>query len=78
MTLEALRALYLDNLLVEAIVEPCSDNGMWMVEFKHTNDSLIILTDEEGEECHYIDSDLASKSAMEVGFRNVRVESLDL
>ncbi|SJN60109.1 hypothetical protein RND59_08050 [Vibrio ruber] len=78
MSLEELKALYRGNLLVEAIVEPFSDNGMWIVEFKHADGSFILLTDEDGEECHYTNLDLASKSAMDVGFKQVRIESLEL
>ncbi|EGU33391.1 hypothetical protein VIS19158_14709 [Vibrio scophthalmi LMG 19158] len=33
------------------------------------------LTDVHGEECHYGDLNLASKSAMAVGFNQVRVEN---
>ncbi|ASA55461.1 hypothetical protein [Vibrio gazogenes] len=78
MTLEELRALYRENLLVEAIVEPFSDNGMWIVEFRHAHGPFILLTDDDGEECHYTNLDMASKSAMDVGFKQVRIESLEL
>ncbi|WP_337913826.1 thymidylate kinase [Vibrio cholerae] len=35
----------------------------------------MLLTDENGEECRYIDLDSASQSAMAVGFRQVRIEN---
>jgi hypothetical protein len=78
MTLEELRLLYRKNLLIEAVVEPFSDQGMWIVEFRHVQGKFILLTDEQGEECHYNNLDMASKSAMDVGFRHVRIESLEL
>ncbi|MDN3608930.1 hypothetical protein ACFFUP_18225 [Vibrio ostreicida] len=75
MTLNELRNLYRENQLVEAIIEPSSQEGAWIVEFRHTRGGLVLLTDAHGQECHYIDIDLASKSAMAVGFRQVRVEA---
>lgn len=74
MTINELRSLYRDNLLVEAIIEPSSEEGCWIVEFRHTQGGFVLLTDAHGEECHYSDIDKASKSAMAVGFNQVRVE----
>ncbi|MDP4491925.1 thymidylate kinase [Vibrio sp. AH4] len=45
-----------------------------MVEFRHQMGGFVLLTDEKGEECRYVDLDSASQSAMAVGFRQVRVE----
>ncbi len=75
MTITELRNLYRENLLVEAIIEPSSDEGAWIVEFRHQRGGFVLLTSSNGEECHYIDLDQASKSAMAVGFKQVRVES---
>ncbi|WP_428775230.1 hypothetical protein [Vibrio sp.] len=75
MTINELRSLYRENKLVEAIIEPSSQEGQWIVEFRHTKGGLVLLTDAHGEECHYMDLDLASKSAMAVGFQQVRIES---
>lgn len=74
MTLTELRHLYRDNELVEAIIEPIND-GVWGVEFRHVNGGFMPLTDSRGEACHYDDLDSASKFAMAVGFRQVRVEA---
>ncbi|GAA5648513.1 MULTISPECIES: hypothetical protein [Vibrio] len=75
MTLAELRNLYRDNKLVEAIIEPSSEEGTWIVEFRHERGGFVPLTDAHGEECHYVDLDMASKSAMAVGFKQVRVEA---
>ena len=76
MTIEELKILYRDDLLVEAIVEPFSvEEGLWIVEFRHVQGGFVLLTDDHGEECCYSNLDLASMSAMEVGFKQVRVES---
>ena len=75
MTINELRALYRDDQLIEAIIEPSAQEGNWIVEFRHTRGGLVLLTDSHGEECHYGDLDLASKSAMAVGFKQVRVET---
>jgi hypothetical protein len=74
MTLAELRTLYRNHQLVEAVVEPSVQEGGWVVEFRHVRGGFVILTDAEGEECQYYDIDLASESAMEVGFRQVRIE----
>lgn len=75
MTLNELRALYRENQLVEAIIEPSIQEGAWVVEFRHMSGGFVLLTDVHGEECHYADLDLASKSAMAVGFQQVRIEN---
>jgi len=74
MTITELRSLYRDNQLVEAIIEPSIQEGSWIVEFRHARGGFILLTDTHGEECHYLDLDVASKSALAVGFSQVRVE----
>jgi hypothetical protein len=74
MTLSELRTLYRDQQLVEAIIEPSIQNGNWVVEFRHAKGGFVLLTDANGEECQYFDLDLASKTAMAVGFKQVRVE----
>ncbi len=75
MTITELRNLYRENKLVEAIIEPSSQEGEWIVEFRHQAGGFVLLTNANGEECHYDDLELASKSAMAVGFNQVRVES---
>ncbi|CAH0542950.1 hypothetical protein [Vibrio marisflavi] len=75
MTITELRNLYRENQLVEAIIEPSSEEGNWIVEFRHTRGGFVLLTDIHGEEYHYKDLDVASKSAMAVGFKQVRIES---
>lgn len=75
MTINELRSLYRDNQLVEAIIEPSVQEGSWVVEFRHARGGFVLLTDTQGEECQYLDLDLASKSAMAVGFKHVRVEA---
>ncbi|MGF1910119.1 hypothetical protein L4C38_11795 [Vibrio kasasachensis] len=74
MTINELRALYRDNQLVEAIIEPSAEEGQWVVEFRYAQGGFVLLTDVHGEECHYGDLDIASRSAMAVGFSQVRVE----
>ncbi|MDA0149528.1 hypothetical protein [Vibrio sp. LaRot3] len=75
MTINELRNLYRENQLVEAIIEPSAEEGLWVVEFRHSQGGFVILTDAHGEECHYGDLDMASKCAMAVGFNQVRVEN---
>lgn len=45
-----------------------------VVEFRHARGGFVFLTDSHGEECLYEDLDAASKSAMAVGFQQVRIE----
>ncbi|MBP8550848.1 hypothetical protein FPV82_05420 [Vibrio cholerae] len=75
MTIPELRELYQTQQLVEAIIEPSFQEGEWIVEFRHQMGGFVLLTDENGEECRYIDLDSASQSAMAVGFRQVRIEN---
>ncbi len=75
MTIEELQALFRDNLLIEAIAEPFDDQGGWIIEFRHVQGGFVLLTDAQGEECHYSNLAVASKSAIEVGFKQLRVES---
>jgi len=75
-TIEELQHLYDGNQLIEAIVEPFSEDGKWIVEFKHTKGGFVVMTDSHGEECHYNDINHASRSAMKVGFKQVRIETL--
>ncbi|WP_047043446.1 hypothetical protein [Vibrio mexicanus] len=75
MTINELRTLYRDNQLIEAIIEPSVQEGTWIVEFRHQRGGFVLLTDAHGEECHYGDLNLASKSAMAVGFKQVRIEA---
>ncbi|SKA26361.1 thymidylate kinase [Vibrio cincinnatiensis] len=74
MTITELRNLYRKHLLIEAVIEPSSEEGEWIVEFRHQRGGFVLLTDANGEECHYADLDTASKTAMAVGFKQVRVE----
>ncbi|MCG7498739.1 hypothetical protein MHO82_17865 [Vibrio sp. Of7-15] len=73
MTLSELRLLYHQDQLVEAIIEPSIQENMWIVEFRHTRGGLVPLTDSKGCEQHYQDVDMASKSALAVGFNQVRI-----
>lgn len=75
MTITELRNLYREQQLVEAIIEPSAQEGYWIVEFRHARGGFVLLTDSNGEECHYLDLDHASKTAMAVGFKQVRVEA---
>ncbi|MGX9419485.1 hypothetical protein ACXJY6_19105 [Vibrio sp. RC27] len=76
MTLEELRTMYRANLLVEAIAEPLEEQGDWLIEFRHIQGGFVVLTHSNGETCHYSDLHYASQSAREVGFKQVRVESI--
>lgn len=78
MTIDELKVLFREHQLVEAIVEPYSDGGQWIVEFRHVQGGFILLTDSHGEECYYGNYDLASKSAMEVGFKHVKVDDFKI
>lgn len=77
MTINELRVLYRSKRLVEAIVEPADEeDGAWVVEFRDCEGVILALTDPQGEQCYYTDLDSASRSAMAVGFSQVRVEDL--
>ncbi|MBF9001328.1 MULTISPECIES: hypothetical protein [Vibrio] len=75
MTITELQDLYRNNQLVEAIIEPSTQEGAWIVEFRHQRGGFVLLTDEIGIEQHHDNLDLASESAMAVGFSQVRVEA---
>ncbi len=75
MTINELRTLYRERELVEAIIEPSSQEDAYIVEFRHARGGFVLLTDANGEECHYENLDSASRSAMAVGFSQVRIES---
>ncbi|WPC74417.1 hypothetical protein [Vibrio porteresiae] len=75
MTITELRSLFQDKQLIEAIIEPSTQDGAWIVEFRHQRGGFVLLTDATGSECQYDNLDLASESAMAVGFNQVRVES---
>lgn len=74
MTITELRNLFREKQLVEAIIEPSIQEGTWIVEFRHARGGFVLLTDSHGGECLYDDLDEASKSALAVGFQQVRVE----
>lgn len=73
MTVTELRRLYKDKQLIEAIIESSIEEESWIVEFRHNRGGLVLLTDEHGQECHYQDADEASRSALDVGFKQVRI-----
>ncbi|MBL4829540.1 MAG: hypothetical protein JKY55_06605 [Aliivibrio sp.] len=75
MTLSELKLLYREDELVEAVIEPSVEENMWIVEFRHSGGGLMLLTDMKGSEVHYRDLDSASKSALAVGFNQVRIAS---
>ncbi|CAH0524647.1 thymidylate kinase [Vibrio hippocampi] len=75
MTITELKQLYYQNQLIEAIIEPSSAEGGWIVEFRHCQGGFLMLTDTHGAECQYTDLDTASKSALAVGFSEVRIEA---
>lgn len=73
MTREELRYLYQSKKLTEAVIESSSDDGDWIVECRHYEGRLVLLTDESGREQHYKDSEEASISAFEIGFGQVTI-----
>ncbi len=73
MTVTELQRLFQDRQLVEAIIESSAEEDTWIVEFRHNRGGLVLLTDANGKECHYHDIDDASQSALDVGFRQVRI-----
>ncbi|MCL9777043.1 thymidylate kinase [Vibrio methylphosphonaticus] len=75
MTITELKHLYHQDLLAEAIIEPSELDGGWVVEFRHKQGGFLMLTDIHGAECQYVDLDKASKSALAVGFSQVRIEA---
>lgn len=73
MTVIELRRLYEGKQLIEAIIESSAEDEDWIVEFRHNRGGLVLLTDENGKECHYQDVDDASRLALDVGFKQVRI-----
>ncbi|SEG73586.1 hypothetical protein SAMN04488244_1445 [Vibrio hangzhouensis] len=73
MTITELKHLFHQDLLAEAIIEPSSTEEGWIVEFRHKQGGFLMLTDIHGAECQYNDLDKASKSALAVGFTEVRI-----
>lgn len=73
MTVTELRRLYQEKQLLEAIIESSIEEEDWIVEFRHHRGGLVLLTDEHGKECHYQNMDDASRLALDVGFRQVRI-----
>ncbi|KKA45120.1 MULTISPECIES: hypothetical protein [Salinivibrio] len=73
MTAEQLRALYRQQLLIEAVVEPSLDSEGWVVECRHTGGGLMALTNAEGIEQCFTDIDQATLNALEIGFQQVRI-----
>ena len=73
MTKTELRALYHQDMLVEAVVEHSLASDDWIVEFRHQRGGLVPLTDVNGVERTFDDADAATDYAMEVGFSHVRV-----
>lgn len=73
MTVTELRRLYQEKQLLEAIIESSIEEEDWIVEFRHHRGGLVLLTDEHGQECHYQNMDDASRLALDVGFRQVRI-----
>ena len=75
MTITELKYLFHQDLLAEAIIEPAESEGGWIVEFRHKQGGFVMLADIHGAECQYNDLDKASKSALAVGFTEVRIEA---
>jgi hypothetical protein len=73
MTAEQLRALYRQQLLIEALVEPSLDNEGWVVECRHAAGGLMALTNADGVEQCFLDIDQATLNALEIGFQQVRI-----
>lgn len=73
MTVTELRRLYKDKQLIEAIIESSTEYDDWIVEFRHNRGGLVLLTDEQGQECHYQDINDASRLACDVGFKQIRI-----
>ena len=73
MTKTELRALYHQDMLVEAVVEHSLLTDAWIVEFRHSRGGFVPLTDISGAERTFDDPDIATDHAMEVGFNQVRV-----
>ncbi len=72
-TLSELKLMYQEDQLVEAVIEPVMVEDSWIVEFRHVRGGLVLLTDFKGGEMKYRDLESASKSALAVGFSQVRI-----
>ena len=72
-TLSELKLMYQEDQLVEAVIEPVVVEESWIVEFRHVRGGLVLLTDMKGGEMTYRDLESASKSALAVGFNQVRI-----
>ncbi|AAW84804.1 hypothetical protein ACTFQF_06415 [Aliivibrio fischeri] len=72
-TLSELKLMYQEDQLVEAVIEPVIVEDSWIVEFRHVRGGLVLLTDLKGGEVKYRDLEAASKSALAVGFSQVRI-----
>ncbi|CED72426.1 putative uncharacterized protein [Aliivibrio wodanis] len=72
-TLSELKLMYQEDQLIEAVIEPTMAEGTWIVEFRHIRGGLVLLTDLKGGEMKYRDLESASKSALSVGFNQVRI-----
>lgn len=72
-TLSELKLMYQEEQLVEAVIEPILVEDSWIVEFRHVRGGLVLLTDFKGGEMKYRDLESASKSALAVGFNQVRI-----
>ena len=73
MTKAELRTLFNQDKLTEAVVEPSLDKRGWIVEFRHFEGTMLPLTDNDGVECCFLNSDSASDHAVEIGFQQVRI-----
>ena len=74
MILSEIEALYQDQRLVEAIIEPSHTANGWVLEFKDDAGHLLPLTDSFGQEKCYRDLDRATEVARQLGFGHVRIE----
>lgn len=74
MTVEELTRLFQRGALLEAVVEPYSYRGLWLLAFTTEQGELIVTTDESGEERHFSTADDACRQAMRIGFSQARVE----
>ncbi len=72
-TLSELKLMYQQEQLLEAVIEPVVVDESWIVEFRHIHGGLVLLTDMKGGEIKYKDLESASKSALAVGFNQVRI-----
>ena len=73
MTKNELRALFEDELLIEAVVEHSMLHEGWILEFRHSRGGMLTLTDFDGTERQFSSIADASDHALEVGFSLVRI-----